>query len=231
MAQRQSIDRLFLFDIDGTLLDSQSVGRLASHDAMLEVFGTASTINTHRFAGQTDWRSLTDLLAPYGYDADAIQVRMPAYQQAAARHMERVVAEHHLTPHRGALESVQALRQTPGVLLGIVTGNVSTIAPHKLSAAGFDPGWFPVGAYGNESLDRDDLPRLALRRAIDYSGAPIEPERVVVIGDTPADIACARAVGAVAVAVCTGYSPREELARCQPDHLLDDLTTLLDVTL
>ena len=231
MAPHSPTERLYLFDIDGTLLDSQSVGRMASRDAMLEVFGTASTIDTHRFAGQTDWQSLTDLLAPYGYDADTIYVRMDAYQRAAARHMERIVTQRRLKPHPGALESVRALRHTPGVLLGIVTGNVSTTVPHKLSAAGFDPAWFPVGAYGNESLDRDDLPRLALERAIDYTGAPIQPERVVVIGDTPADVACARAVGAVAVAVCTGYSPREELAACQPDHLLDDLTTLLDVTL
>ncbi len=230
MVHHQPIERLYLFDIDGTLLDSQSVGRMASRDAMLEVFGTASTIDTHRFAGQTDWQSLAALLAPHGYDADAIHAHMDLYQQAAARHIQTAIARRVLKPHPGALESVQALRHTPDALLGIVTGNVAATAPHKLSAAGFDPAWFPVGAYGNESLDRDDLPRLALARAIDYSGTPIEPERVVVIGDTPADIACARALGAVAVAVCTGYSSREELAACQPDYLLDDLTTLLEVT-
>ena len=108
--------------------------------------------------------------------------------------------------------------------MGILTGNVSTTAPIKLRAAGYDPDWFPVGAYGSERMERDDLPALAVERAEKIIGRRIAPEQVVIIGDTPADVSCARALGAVAVAVLTGFSSRDELAATQPDYLLDDLS-------
>jgi phosphoglycolate phosphatase-like HAD superfamily hydrolase len=108
--------------------------------------------------------------------------------------------------------------------LGIVTGNVASTAPVKLRAAGYDPDWFPVGAFGSEALDRNELPTLALERAIRHFEIDVAPEQVVVVGDTPMDIACARALGAVAVAVCTGFSKRADLEGAQPDYLLDDLT-------
>jgi phosphoglycolate phosphatase len=113
------------------------------------------------------------------------------------------------------------------VLLGIVTGNVSLTAPVKLRAAGFDPAWFPIGAYGSEALERNDLPALALERACRFCGHHLTPTDVTIIGDTEADIACARAIGARAVAVTTGFTSREALAAAQPDHLLDDLSGLL----
>jgi phosphoglycolate phosphatase-like HAD superfamily hydrolase len=118
-----------------------------------------------------------------------------------------------------------------GVPLGLVTGNVSTTAPIKLRAAGFDPGWFSIGAYGSESVDRNHLSALALKRAAAHLQRPIAPERVMVIGDTVADIECARAVGATAVAVLTGYCPAADLVAAGPDYLLNDLTTFLDEVL
>src|SRR5690606_40566360 len=73
----------------------------------------------------------------------------------------------------GALDTVTALRRREDMVIGIVTGNVAATAPLKLQAAGFDPLWFPVGAYGSEALDRNDLPALALERATAFCGQPI----------------------------------------------------------
>jgi phosphoglycolate phosphatase-like HAD superfamily hydrolase len=121
---------------------------------------------------------------------------------------------------------VQALLTDPHFLLGLVTGNVSTTAPYKLRAAGYDPAWFVIGAYGSEAVDRNVLPALALKRAIDHCGHTLHPHEVIVIGDTLADIACARALGAVAVAVTTGFADRDTLAAAQPDYLIESLAEL-----
>ncbi|MFO7322305.1 MAG: HAD hydrolase-like protein [Chloroflexota bacterium] len=220
--------RLILFDIDYTLLFTHGAGREATQHAMEEIFGTSSRIHSHEFGGKTDWQTLVELLEEHGYDERRIGEVMHRYEQAAARHMERVIDNYPVAPCTGALELVEYLRRLPGVMLGVVTGNVSTVAPIKLRAAGFDPAWFPVGAFGNEAHNRNDLPPLALARAREYYGRPIEPRDVIVVGDTVADVVCAKANGAVAVAVASGTVSRETLAATNPDYLLDDLTEFVD---
>ncbi|MBZ0275464.1 MAG: HAD hydrolase-like protein, partial [Anaerolineae bacterium] len=164
-----------------------------------------------------------------GYSPQAIGERMPVYEQVIARHLSQMIDDFPIEPCPGALDVIQNLVAQNSLLLGILTGNVSTTAPLKLHAAGFNPSWFAVGAYGSESLDRNDLPFLALERAERLRGHPIPAESVVVVGDTPADVACARAVGAVSIAVRTGFSSPESLNAARPDYLLDDLTDFFSV--
>ena len=116
----------------------------------------------------------------------------------------------------------------PDVVLGIVTGNTSKTAPIKLRAVGFDPSWFVANAYGSESISRNVLPALAIDRARKITGYDFQPNEVIVIGDTVADIDCARAVGAVAVAVQTGFEEPHLLEQANPDYLLKDLTSFLE---
>lgn len=226
MTGRRAPVDLVLFDIDGTLLWPKGAGRESSQRAMREIFGSAAGIDRHDFGGKTDWATLLDLLAEQGYTHQDIAQVMPAYEQAMGRHLAAIIADFAVQPCPGAPELVLALRQR-GTPLGLVTGNVSTTAPIKLRAAGFDPAWFPVGAYGSESPDRGALSALAVERARRHFQRPVAPERVVIVGDTPADVACARAIGAVAVAVQTGFSSREALLEAAPDVLLDDLTGFL----
>lgn len=224
--------QLILWDIDGTLLMPKGVGRETTRLAMLEIFNTAGGLDTHYFGGKTDWRTLLDLLPPLGFTEVAIKELLPAYEQAAAFHMTRIIADYPIEQCPGAHALVTELHRRGHPLQGLVTGNTSSIAPIKLRAAGFDPAWFVVGAYGSESPDRNDLPALAVARAVQLTGQTIAPEQVIVIGDTPADIACARALGAVAVAVKTGYATSQtELADAKPDYLLDDLTTFWETVL
>lgn len=220
-----SAERLILFDIDCTLLLTHGAGREATRLAMQEIFGTTSRLEAHAFGGKTDWQSLIELLEEHGYDEGRIGDVMHHYEEAMGRHMAAVIDRFPVEACAGALELVASLRRQPHILLGVVTGNVSTVAPVKLRAAGFDPAWFPVGAYGNEAANRDHLPPLALARAVEHYGRDIQPQQVIIVGDTPTDIACARALGAVAVAVATGPANTEELAAAQPDYLLADLTT------
>ncbi len=216
---------LILFDIDGTLLHSAGVGRASTKGAMEAVFGTSAGLESHSFGGKTDWQTLTELL-PHLTTAE-IGARMPQYEKAIEKEIARLAPNFDVRPCVGAHEVVKQLRDRE-VPLGIVTGNVSTSAPYKLRAAGFEDTWFPFGAYGSESVDRNDLPGRAIARAEKYLKRPILPSQVLVIGDTVADIACARAVGAKACAVLTGHGKRPTLEAAQPDYLIEDLTTFFD---
>lgn len=216
--------RLFLFDIDGTLVWTRGAGREATRHAMIEVFGTCGALVGHHFGGKTDWQTLHELLHEEGMTHEEIERRMPAYQEAMGRQLDAIIGNYPAEACPGALELVNSLRQRDDVALGIVTGNVSTTAPIKLRAAGFDPAWFPVGAFGHEAMARDNLPALAVARAVEHYRYPFTPQEVIVIGDTAADVSCARALGAVAVAVETGYTQENELIDAKPDYLLRDLT-------
>jgi phosphoglycolate phosphatase-like HAD superfamily hydrolase len=110
-----------------------------------------------------------------------------------------------------------------------VTGNIRHTAPLKLATAGIDPALFVAGAYGSDGLDRDDLFGIALDRVRESTRLRFKGEDVVVVGDTPADIRCARAGRARAVAVATGPYPAETLAHCHPDHLFRDLSQTKEV--
>jgi len=213
---------LLLFDIDGTLLRTRGAGREATRLALLEVFGTAGAVATHHFSGKTDWFTLVELLEGEGFTHDQIVERMAVYDEAVGRHTGTIIGGYEVESCPGAPETIAALRPRRDLLLGLVTGNARQSAPHKLRAAGFDPAWFPVGAFGTEAHQRDDLTPLALQRAVDHLGAT--PAPVIVIGDTPMDVACARAIGAIAVVVETGFATRDELIASAPDHLLPDLT-------
>ena len=215
--------KLILFDIDGTLLISQGIGREAKRRAMTERFGTVGDLDNHEFGGKTDWGILVDLLAAHGYSSADIGREMPMYEAAMARHMNAVREQYRADALPGAFELLHHLRLRRDCVFGIVTGNTGATARIKLEMAGFDPARFIVGAYGHESPHRDDLARLALQRAETRSRYEFARRDIIVIGDTPADVQCARAIDAVAVAVETGYAPRESLVAAKPDFLLEDL--------
>lgn len=219
--------KLLLFDIDGTLVWTRGAGREATRHAMIEVFGTCAALDTHVFGGKTDWQTLIELL---GMSEADIERKMPEYNVAMGNQVARVIGGYAVSATPGGLELIHALRERDDVILGLVTGNVQNSAPVKLAAAGYDPADFVVGAYGSERRSRDHLPALAVERAEQIAGTRFAPQDVIVIGDTAADISCARAIGAVVVGVKTGYgnSPAEVVS-AQPDYLLDDLTQFWDV--
>ena len=221
--------KVVLFDIDGTLLTSRGIGREAKRRAMLECFGLTGDLDNHVFGGKTDWGILADLLAPHGYSKSDIGRQIGAYEAVMARHMRAISPDYTAEPVSHAIELVNALRARGDALIGLVTGNPSQTAMIKLEMAGFDPGWFPIGAFGNESPNRDDLTRLARERANEHLGRPLNGREIIVIGDTPADIQAARAIDAIAVAVCTGYADRGSLIDSDPDFLLADLGPFLDL--
>ncbi|MEL6148626.1 MAG: HAD hydrolase-like protein [Chloroflexota bacterium] len=127
------------------------------------------------------------------------------------------------------MNTLNALLRRVNVLHGLVTGNVAPAAPVKLRAAGYDPSVFTFGAFGDESVHREDLPPRAIARASEQAGYAIAPEHVLIIGDTLMDITAARASGVKVCAVATGSNTVDELAAAEPDYLITDMAAFTAV--
>jgi phosphoglycolate phosphatase-like HAD superfamily hydrolase len=213
--------KLVLFDIDGTILSAQGAGRRALSRALEQIYGTAGPVDGYDFSGRTDPRIVLDLMCGAGLAADAVHAAMSACFEAYALALAEEIgdgARVRVLP--GVADLVSRLAATPSVTLGLVTGNIEQGARIKLLPTGLWPR-FRTGAYGSDHADRRELPGLAARRAQALTGHAYRTKDVLVLGDTPLDIECARAFGAVAVAVATGQHSPEKLAAERPDLLFD----------
>lgn len=215
--------RLVLFDIDGTLIHIDGGGRAVLAAALVELFGTAGPIDSYAMGGKNDALIIRDLLGAAGFSAADIEARLEDVYEEMGWRAPAVFRRHAMRPCPGVPALLAALQGRSDVLLGLLTGNNRVTAPLKLQAAGIDPALFSVGAYGCDHADRNRLPAIALERARSLIGEPIQPADTVVVGDTPADIICGRAGGALSVAVATGLHSAETLADFHPDVLLESL--------
>jgi phosphoglycolate phosphatase-like HAD superfamily hydrolase len=216
--------RLYLFDVDGTLVNAGGVGRVAVTNALKEVYGTTGAIDGYDFRGRTDPRIVLDLLGDAGWDEADIRARFVTYFGVYLRELDALVGDGagvRVLP--GVADVVRALGARPDAMVGLLTGNIEPGARVKLRSTGLWP-LFRVGAFGSDDVDRRRLPAVARRRALEAVGHDIPFDRVTIIGDTPLDVDCARASGAAAVAVATGRYTGHELAGCAPDLLFADLS-------
>jgi phosphoglycolate phosphatase-like HAD superfamily hydrolase len=216
--------RLVLFDIDGTLLWPNGAGSLAMKRALTEIYGTPGALDQVSMAGMTDRGIIHQALSAAGFSPDEMQARWEPFARALARHMALTVVECQVSVCPGVPALLDALTARDDVLLGLVTGNMENTAPIKLRAAGVNPVLFRVGGYGSDDGDRNRLPAIAARRAQALTGQSFPGRSIVVVGDTPADVACGRSVGARTVAVATGVLPVKALQAADPDHLLLDFS-------
>ena len=213
--------RLVLFDIDGTLVLTKGAGRRALGAALLRVYGTTGLIDGYDFRGKTDPRIVTDLMGAAGLAPEVILAGLGDCFEAYARGLTGEIGDGQcVTLLPGVADLVRRLDIADGVVLGLLTGNIEEGARIKLAPTGLWP-YFRTGAFGSDDGDRRRLPSLAARRAQALTGHAFRPEEVLVIGDTPLDIECARAFGAVAVAVATGFHPYADLEAEKPDLLFE----------
>jgi phosphoglycolate phosphatase-like HAD superfamily hydrolase len=143
-----NLTRLVLFDIDGTLLWPDGAGKASMKLALEQVYGTAGPIDTYKFAGCTDRLTVGTLLREAGLPPEQVWDRFEQLGPAMESALQTLIEEkqHHIRPCPGALELVDALADRGDILVGLVTGNLRPTAVVKLSAAGFDPALFRVGA-------------------------------------------------------------------------------------
>jgi phosphoglycolate phosphatase-like HAD superfamily hydrolase len=219
--------RVILFDVDGTLLDAQGAGSRALLAAVTEIYGRSFHRNGVSFAGRTDRAIVADLLVANGVPATEIESGLLAVLRALAPYMRAETDKTPSVPCPGVPSLLAALAHRENLVLGLLTGNMQVTAAIKIASAGLDPTLFRFGAFGDETVDRNALPPLALERAVGLVDRPVSLG--IVVGDTPADIECARVNSLRSVAVATGpYSPAA-LARHTPDHVFPDLTNLPEV--
>ena len=219
--------KLVLFDIDGTLLWGDGAARRAFEGSLAEVFGTPGDPSV-RYDGKTDRQIARELMRGAGFDDAEVDRRMDAL---VAGYLERLRGEVRAGREAGAsnfvalpgvAELLDALEPVSGVVLGLLTGNVAGGAAVKLAAAGIDRARFRANAFGCDAEHRPELPEIARRRGEELLGASLAGADVVVIGDTPADVRCARPIGARSVGVATGRYSEAELAEHEAAATLPD---------
>ena len=209
---------LLLFDIDGTLTIG-GPGKTAFGHALERTYGTAGPIVNHDFSGKTDPLLLRELLTAAGRAPHEIDAGLPHFWDLYLAELEARIGADPVAVLPGVRELIDALTVREDVHLGLVTGNVRGGAKVKLRSVGLWE-YFPIGAFGCDHEVRDELPPLALRRAEAHWDRPFRGEDAVVIGDTPRDVACGKAVGAATVAVTTGRFSAEALERAGADRVL-----------
>jgi len=210
-----------LFDIDGTLLESGGAGRAAMAAAFEQLCDRADACANISFGGMTDRAIARQGLLAVGEQVDEIRI-----DQLVAAYLAQL--EHTLPryPHRvmpGVNALLDLLAARTNLALGLGTGNVRAGAFAKLRTASLD-GYFAFGGFGCDAEDRGELLRAGARRGAERVGVSLDECRVVVIGDTPKDVAAARAIGAEVVAVATGGFDLDTLRATQPDRAVADLT-------
>ena len=226
--------KLICFDVDGTLIWTDGAGRRAIRGALEDVLGSAGPIDGFRFDGRTDGEIVLRLAEAAGLPVDGAVM-----DRVLARYVERLGGElarpgHATTVYPGVHELLDALASRADCVVGLLTGNVAEGARLKLGSAGLDVARFKVNAFGSDSHERTALPAVAQRRAQETLGIAIAGPDVVIIGDTPADMACGRGIGARAVGVGTAAWTAAQLLEhgayaAFPD--LSDTAAVLEVLL
>jgi phosphoglycolate phosphatase-like HAD superfamily hydrolase len=220
--------RIILWDIDGTLVRTKRQGVFKDYTtpALVRLFGTAGRLHELSVSGMTDLQIVAEALREEGFGEEQIRARAPELAAIYLEELERLTrGEEVYYALPGAREALEAVEREPRYLNSLLTGNVETAARLKLRVVGLER-FFPLpGAFGEDSHDRRDLPGLARERLSRHLRLELKPGQLIVVGDTPNDIACARHFGARAVAVATGRTYRAaDLMPHGPDALLPDLT-------
>jgi phosphoglycolate phosphatase len=225
------VTTLLLWDVDGTLLRAGGLGREPFQRAVAAVLdGRDLDPMLHeqvRMSGKTDPQIARELLALAAVTEDDVEHHLPEVLRLVESHLAELEAEiaakGHVLP--GVPELLEHCAGADSVVSSVLTGNLAGNALVKLRAFGLDP-WLDlrVGAYGSDHHDREELVPIALTKAAAHHAGPFSAGETWVVGDTPRDLACARAGGARCVLVATGTYGRDELEGLGADAVLDDLT-------
>ena len=208
-----------LFDIDGTLMDTGGAGQAAMEAALESEFNATKPIEGISTAGRTDRAITTDMFGFHGIADEPENWRR--FQAAYFGQLPNALSACDGVVFPGVRELLDRLAARDDVVLGLLTGNYRAGADLKLAHYELDHH-FDFGGFGDVHHHRDDVAREALAEARSRHGE-VDLNRVWVIGDTPADVTCARAINARVVAVGTGMHPNEEVAAAEPDHFFEDL--------
>jgi phosphoglycolate phosphatase-like HAD superfamily hydrolase len=218
------VDRLILWDIDGTLVHTAGVGGAAFASAIETIFGVPAGHHGVSLAGKTDPQIARGILTVLDLHDDAgthLAGLLAETERLVAAGRDRIRAGGRILP--GVLDVLETLAR-PGTVQTVLTGNTAANAAVKLDALDLRL-WLDleVGAYGSDDADRNSLVPIALER-VERRYGPVDRAGIWVVGDTPLDAACARAGGAHCLLVANGFAARADLDAAGADRVVDDLT-------
>ena len=217
--------KIFLFDIDNTLLNSGGAGAKAMNLAFRDLFGVENGFDGVEFTGRTDSAIVRDALRLHRLDDGDFPAVLSRFKAFYLRHLRRTLPQTKGRVLPGIPALLRALSETEGVRVGLATGNLRRGAMMKLSHYGIR-SFFRGGGFGEDSERRSEVVALAIRR---LGGRPGGRTPVYVVGDTTLDVEAAKANGALAVAVTTGSTSAEELTRAGADVVFPDFSDLASV--
>lgn len=222
------MQKLILFDIDGTLLLTGGAGKMAFDSIFLDLFGIEGAWKSIFPDGRTDPSLINELFEKnLGRCPNPMEYKRvsEAYSKVMAKTLQEA-PNFRLMP--GVRELLNCLEERKMGLMGLATGNFECTAYLKLERAGLRD-FFKYGGFGSDHRDRFRLTKLAYERGQQVLGRALDPENVFLVGDTPEDIRCGRRLGFNTIAVATGSTPKEDLARYRPDFLLESFVLLEEV--
>ncbi len=213
--------RLVLFDVDGTLIHTGGAGVRAFAKTFTTEFGAVDGVERLKFAGRTDISLVREFFGLH--QIEATPGNFERFFERYVFWLDHILRDSKTEVCPGVwkfIHALQGLAQPP--LLGLLTGNIRLGAEIKLRHFNL---WdvFQTGAFADDHEERDQIAAVARQRGSRILGTELQGEEVVVVGDTPLDIRCARAIGAKALAVATGGAKLAELRQHQPDWAVPDL--------
>jgi len=219
---------LILFDIDMTLLETNHIGIDCLRDAGRSLFSPDFTIEGITFGGALDPVIIAEMLVLNSIEPTAsnIQAMRTGYHQNLERMSESQSVARALPGAHDLVFAAASHGTNPA--LGLLTGNYQETGTIKIKAAGFDPNLFTINAWGDDSPHelphRSHLPAVAMGNYRDVKSIEIDPQSVLIIGDTVHDVSCAKDNGCRALAVATGHASFGELEASGADLVIEDLT-------
>ncbi|HEX8826118.1 MAG TPA: HAD family hydrolase [Archangium sp.] len=215
---------VLLFDIDGTLVTTGGAGRRSMEQAFESLHGRRDACDSFSMSGMTDRAIVRKGLEVIGASTsqEAITAVIDAYLASLAEEVQRV-QDRDYRLHPGMREAVEAAHSREGFAVGLGTGNVRQGARVKLERVRIYDR-FSFGGFGCDHEDRTELIRHGARSGASLLGVPVEACRVVVIGDTPKDVAAAKGIGATCIAVGTGNFTPDALLSCGADYAFADFS-------
>lgn len=219
---------LILFDVDATLITTSRAGIIAMGHAGRELYGPGFDESRVDYAGRLDPLIIADLLRAHGREASEAEIE--GFRAGYRKHLGLLLQDRSKArPCPGVLELLSALEvASMRPALGLLTGNFPETGAIKLRASGVLPERFSVQVWGCDSPRtppaRDHLPPVAMERYRAAFGRALAPEHVTIIGDTPHDIACARAHGCRSLGVATGQFSVDQLRDAGADLAVPDLS-------
>jgi|SRR5215212_913575 len=225
--------RLVLFDIDGTLITDRGAARDSFAGALASVYGYRGDLSRYDFSGRTDPQIARMVLRDANWTDGDIDARLPQLWDAYLEGLARNATPERVRALPGIRELVAELESHASVILGLLTGNIEPGARLKLDGAALN-GYFPFGAFGSDSANRNELPPIAMQRATEMHGHRVQGSDVVILGDSIYDIRCGVPYDATTIAIASGKTSAETLRAENPRHFFEsaeDLGALMSAIL